>query len=295
MKTSKKIGLNIPESEDFVDVGKLAENFEKIDKHMYMENLLRSDAYIYMDATLGSRFGETREGSDWQATRLSDGRIQLNGTPKNGIGWWVLYQCNLQAGTYTLEGCPKGGGKQTFNLSIYRDRDYIDDIAIARDCGEGCTFTLEEDMYCEILFNCKAGISLDKKMIEPMLTQGSLKHSKYIPQKLCGDSESGAPIDNILRAFKSSLLKRIQLAYWKDALVVQIGTIVIGRVKVASADGLANLSGLPSPVQTTYFTAVSTEQEKIYTKEFQAGETTFLMSVPYGSTTVITFMYETEE
>lgn len=36
MKTSENIGLNIPESEDFVDVGKLAENFEKIDKHMYI-------------------------------------------------------------------------------------------------------------------------------------------------------------------------------------------------------------------------------------------------------------------
>lgn len=34
MKTSEKMGLNIPESNDFVDVDKLAENFEKIDSSL---------------------------------------------------------------------------------------------------------------------------------------------------------------------------------------------------------------------------------------------------------------------
>lgn len=290
MKTSENIRLNIPESEDFVDVGKLAENFEKIDKHMYMENLLRSDAYKYMKSTLGSCFGETEEGSGWQATRLSDGRIQLNGTPKNRIGWWVLYQCDLQAGTYTLEGCPKGGGEQTFNLSIYRDRDYMDDIAIARDYGEGCTFTLEEDMYCEILFNCKAGISLDKKMIEPMLTRGSETHNYYIPQKRYDDSESWLIVDRMF----GKLVKKIEVDcdYTVSSLVIQIGTFVIGRI-VADPEGAATVSGLPAPKQCTCVTARSLS-ETLTTLDFEAGETSFTIYVGHG-TGIIEFMYETEE
>lgn len=115
------------------------------------------------------------------------------------------------------------------------------------------------------------------------------------------DYNEFADIDALAENFKKLdecakfLPKKIQLDYWTDGLVIQIGTIVIGRVKVSSDDGVARLSGLPSPTQNTNFTAVSTEQEKVYIQEFQAGETNFLMHVPYGSIAVITFMYETHE
>ena len=308
MQTSEKLGLNLSESSDFVDITKISENFEKLDEHVDVINLLRLGSYDEIDTNPSYAWGSagTSDGISYKRED-SGGTITLNGEATDS--WYgILFETEILPETYlltgnpekyTFSGCPEGGSEETYYISIaaYYAGEYYE---LAKDCGTGCTFTLTEQTYLVIRFYYKKGMVFDKTTIKPMLVRGSTKPQYYIPPSKYIDGKKGVTIDKILERFAEKYLannfvKEIQIAGsgYTYASVYQIGTVVIGRITGVSSTGYTSISGLPETNQETYVTAISTSGNKIYTEEMSAGATSFGIGVPSDAAAVITFMYET--
>ena len=106
-----------------------------------------------------------------------DKTVLVNGT-STAITPIVLIDKNfiLPKGKYTLSGCPKGGGVNTWRIDINNGA-----LPSQRDEGNGATFTLTEDLE---VFNVRIrianGVTVDNLLFKPMLEKGSTIHS-YIP------------------------------------------------------------------------------------------------------------------
>ena len=89
-------------------------------------------------------FDTTYEGGTVNGTTittLADGRVQTSGTPSSSFNE-VIGTAHLSAGTYTLSGCPSGGGS-AYKLQI---TDYPVVNNLGQDFGNGVSFTLAEEM-----------------------------------------------------------------------------------------------------------------------------------------------------
>lgn len=102
-------------------------------------------------------------------TANADGSVTANGTATSVINNYKIV--TLQAGTYTLKGCPSGGGFDKYEL------DYVIEGASevgARDFGNnGVTFTIAEQKQVTIQMLIRSGVTCNNLTFYPQLELGS--------------------------------------------------------------------------------------------------------------------------
>ena len=96
-------------------------------------------------------------------TNNGDGTFTLNGTATNLCSFENRY--TLNAGTYKLLGCPKGGSDFT-----YRVDTVINSSNVPVDMGEGTVFTLEQEFTGTVRIIVFNGAVLNNVLFKPMIT-----------------------------------------------------------------------------------------------------------------------------
>ena len=115
-------------------------------------------------------------------TVASDGKVTVSGT-NNGTPAVVAYsgKVSVNAGTsYTLTGCPSGGGVNTYRIDIRSAIGSLDsELSTYNDIGSGVTFTpsTTHDVYFAIRVD--NGASLSNKEFAPMLRLSSNTDATY--------------------------------------------------------------------------------------------------------------------
>ena len=158
--------------------------------YLSRENLL---VYPYHDNT-STIYGVT-------FTVNNDGTITANGESTSSYSAFSISTRHadsnplivLPKGTYTLSGCPTGGGETTYCIQIGIDSNGSWKT-IATDTGNGAIFTLTEET--QIAINCPimSGVTVENLIFKPMLEVGTVAH-EYQPynlsrQKLRSDLDS---------------------------------------------------------------------------------------------------------
>lgn len=133
------------------------------------ENLL---PYPYATAS------KTLNGITW--TVNGDGTITVNGTATAVSYFFLDVTSVLPVGTYTISGCPSGGGSGKYFIRV---RDYTDEAnvtTISNDYGNGATFTLTKDTPKRIYISVESGVTVNNLTFKPMLEKGKVAH-EYQP------------------------------------------------------------------------------------------------------------------
>jgi hypothetical protein len=96
-------------------------------------------------------------------TKNSDGTYKFTGTA-SASSYFIVGQVNIPAGTYTLSGCPTGGGSSTYRL-------YFESPIGVNDTGSGASFTISEQTQCNAVIVIVNGCILPNEGIifEPMV------------------------------------------------------------------------------------------------------------------------------
>lgn len=96
-------------------------------------------------------------------TKNSDGTYTFTGTA-SASSYFIVGQVNIPAGTYTLSGCPTGGGSSTYRL-------YFENPIGVNDTGSGASFTISEQTLCNAVIVIVNGCVLPNEGIifEPMV------------------------------------------------------------------------------------------------------------------------------
>lgn len=123
---------------------------------------------------------KTENGITW--TDNKDGSITANGTAA-GAGLFRVSAFDgaadhefLEAGTYTLSGCPAGGGASTYLMELFIINPVtLANEAIGRDYGNGLTFTLEHDCKVRVNLNIMSGTTVNRIVFKPQIEKGSAK------------------------------------------------------------------------------------------------------------------------
>ena len=115
----------------------------------------------------------SREVNGVTFTVNDDGTVTCNGTASETAFLMITpATTSIAKGTYTLSGCPAGGGTNTYRL-------YSTQIGLY-DNGNGATATVEEDTTFGVALAIFAGYTANNLVIKPMLEVGS-KVTEYEP------------------------------------------------------------------------------------------------------------------
>ena len=112
-------------------------------------------------------------------TDNKDGTITANGTATAESNFRFSHQSAedgmflLRPGTYTLSGCPAGGGSGKFLLLLTRLTDSGKWEVWKNDSGSGNDFTCTKDTLCCVLFRVYKGTKVENLTIKPQLEAGS--------------------------------------------------------------------------------------------------------------------------
>ena len=96
-------------------------------------------------------------------TNNGDGTVTVNGTATANA--FYTKTMTLKAGTYTLSGCPNGGGDNKYALQILGLSDWDD--------GDGYTFTLTEETVITIRIMIYSGNIVSNLLFKPMIEEGT--------------------------------------------------------------------------------------------------------------------------
>lgn len=108
-----------------------------------------------------------------------DGTIILNGTGEFDTArvtdFYLLYKSDISVGTYTLSGCPTGGGTYSYRLFVSVDNYYSDGKSrYYNDIGSGTSIDVKEN--CTITIAIRFGDEIgtvDNLVFKPQLELGS--------------------------------------------------------------------------------------------------------------------------
>lgn len=121
---------------------------------------------------------KTESGITW--TDNKDGSITANGTAaSDGLFRISAFDSAadheyLEAGTYTLSGCPAGGSDSTYLMELFILNPATNaNEAIGKDYGEGFTFTLERGCKARINLNVISGATVSGITFKPQIEKGS--------------------------------------------------------------------------------------------------------------------------
>ena len=107
-------------------------------------------------------------------TLYEDGTVRANGTASAMAEFHIKYTSanylTLEIGkTYTLSGCPTGGGSSTYSMKL-EDSSFSQGTF---DYGKGTTFTARYERYY-IKISIYAGATVSNLVFKPMLNEGSV-------------------------------------------------------------------------------------------------------------------------
>ena len=120
---------------------------------------------------------ETKNGVTF--TENANGTISTSGTATANAEHSLTYRvsgtygtCFLKAGTYILSGCPSGGGSTKYEIGL---NTTVNDsgVTLARDYGNGATFTMQNDGYVGTWVTIRNGQDASGLTFKPMIEQGS--------------------------------------------------------------------------------------------------------------------------
>ena len=124
--------------------------------------------------------------------------ITVNGTASGTVKFLLSDNLNLAVGeTYTVSGCPSGGGASKYMIRIYDEND----TAIATDTGSGATFTYAAGYKAMIVV--VNGQTVSNIIYKPQIELGSTATS-YVPyENIC--PISGWTQTNVVRTGRNLL------------------------------------------------------------------------------------------
>ena len=137
-------------------------------RESWQKNLI---VYPYYETT------HTEDGVTF--TDNKDGTITANGTATAESNFRFSYQSAedgmflLRPGTYTLSGCPAGGGSGKFLLLLTRLNDSGNWEVWKNESGNGNSFTCTKDTLCCVLFRVYKGAKVENLTVRPQLEAGS--------------------------------------------------------------------------------------------------------------------------
>lgn len=137
-------------------------NFEVVGNADYPESISKNiipDAYAKSTTYNGITY-----------TVNGDGSITANGTATGTSVcnvWGSNNSQTLPAGTYTLSGCPTGGGSSTYML--------CSNDTTHKDTGDGVTFTLADDTAISFKIRINSGVTVSNLKFWPQLERGPAK------------------------------------------------------------------------------------------------------------------------
>lgn len=120
-------------------------------------------------------------------TENADGSVSTSGTATANAEHSLTYRvsgtygtCFLKAGTYILSGCPSGGGSTKYEIGINTTINGSG-VTLARDYGNGATFTMQNDGLVGTLITIRNGQDASGLTFKPMIEQGSTatSYEKY--------------------------------------------------------------------------------------------------------------------
>lgn len=124
---------------------------------------------------------DTRTHNGITYTVNADGSVTANGTAtatslyefrhRNDTGNSAL---TLIPGTYTIGGCPSGGSASTYQITVNRTQNGASTL-VARDFGEGATFTLAEDTTLGVYIQIPTGTTVNNLTFYPQVEVGASK------------------------------------------------------------------------------------------------------------------------
>ena len=109
-------------------------------------------------------------------TDNKDGTITASGTASSTAYFRVLYTeriMHLPAGTYTLSGCPSGGGSSTYNIHMTYSYDNFATSSSKSDTGSGATITFTKNVALRINIVIYSGVTVSKLIFKPQLEKAS--------------------------------------------------------------------------------------------------------------------------
>ena len=109
-------------------------------------------------------------------TVQSDGSVKCTGT-YTANSWFLLESITLKAGDYVISGCPSGG-TGNYVLRVANTSDQL----IARDEGEGATFTLSSDQTVDVRIYAYSN-AISGKTFYPMIRDARIASDIYVPTR----------------------------------------------------------------------------------------------------------------
>lgn len=109
---------------------------------------------------------DNHNNSGISGIKNEDGTFALSGTSTKAQSVRIASARFKANTTYTLSGCPSGGGQGKYYL-------YLGNNASIKDFGNGVTFSFTEDKEDSLWFIVSAGVSLDGLVIKPMVEEGT--------------------------------------------------------------------------------------------------------------------------
>lgn len=125
----------------------------------------------------------TDNGIEW--TVNEDGTVTANNTATNSSEFTIAPRLGgnnpfiLPAGTYTVSGCPIGGGSATYSLNVLKTSDSGTNERVALDYGNGATFTLDKETRIGVNFYVMKGQTVNNLTFEPMIAEGNEKKTYH--------------------------------------------------------------------------------------------------------------------
>jgi len=111
--------------------------------------------------------------ADGKATALSELVVRNRTETQNPL--------ILNAGTYTLRGCPKGGSRYGYKNSIGKSSQNNSWETIGEDYGDGFTFTIDKETQVGISCSISSGITVNNLVFKPMLYDAAKETISDIP------------------------------------------------------------------------------------------------------------------
>lgn len=127
--------------------------------------------------------GADRTASGINYAVQSNGEVVVTGTA-TATSFWAV-QFSLPPGTYSLNGCPAGGGNSTYVIDVRNAVGGSGISGISGDSGGGSTFTLTADLTAYVNIRIASGYSAPAGglTLSPMIRPASISDSTYEPYR----------------------------------------------------------------------------------------------------------------
>ena len=118
-------------------------------------------------------------------TVSNNGHVSVSGTATARTFFALVSTSNpisVNAGTYTVTGCPAGGADNKYMISLgYKYVAESTERKIIKDFGNGQTITFENDVYVDVLLGVDINQTVSNLIFKPMLRLASITDDTWEP------------------------------------------------------------------------------------------------------------------